>query len=456
MLRRTLRKWRSLLHRVFTAWASFSEAASNKRLVAHRMRYWKAKTMIQAWNKHAVSSMNQRKLKPLVKEAFVRNKTRRYFLVWHETTCLRRSYGWKSKPLKDISLGVSIMNVTWLRLKARTMFCVWHEEVITDRVIDDTRWWRLKYCLRTHFTAWVCYVDSIRLEQNQNDHRRCVSETLQNMKEHDKRIESDTTPQKSSPQPSFKDSQDVYKLTVAKAERAFQRREREAAYQKEKNDLRLEWRMRWEQEENRRIIEVTERTTRWLTSKDGKNNITMYIKMMRQFPSTTPSPAVIALSLFDSKLGHQGLLADAFFEGLERITNSDTIHRSEFEEYLQECECRLSPSEINDICDGDGRGDTNVVNLSALKDALSESHACTGIEGSQWKKYIDPVHQMIVFHNVMENKVLRAPNRQTMKAIATDHFLHHDIIKERRNIYIERKMDLVALEQSINSKVPEF
>jgi hypothetical protein len=431
----------------------YSKAAANKRILEYRMRYWKAKRLIQAWYK-----MHVRTLDFDATDTLVRHKKRKYLLLWHKSTTLLKKYTLNTKKCKDIALATSIINTTRLKLIARQMLLKWWEEVVVFRRICEARIWSRSLSLRSHFKVWQSNVDNRRLQQNQKDHRLLIFEELQRIKsdhENDE-VESSTILDNSSHQLQLaqKHSQDeanrrtAYNLLVNNV-MALHEKDRKARYEQQKRDHHAAWKLKWEQKEKQMVDEAVKRTNIWLRSRDGKDKIMKHLKMMErqlqnpELSSTSTSPASIALSLLDSRMGHKGLLSDELFEELGRRTGR-VITRTAFGDFLTTHQFHLDPKDVRDIFDGVGDDGGKTIKLYALKEAMIESRASSGVEGCQWKKYIDPANQYVVFHNVIQNKKTMdyRLNRRIMREIVMDKLLYTVITKERKRIFVEKKVDL--------------
>ena len=340
---------------------------------------------------------------------------------------MKKTHRWKSRTNKNIALGVGILNVTIFRVLGRKVLLAWHQELITYRMILEARLWSTRYCLKNHFRLWQNFVESEIIKQDQNEHRRFISATLQDMKLGKLNYEKETHHSNVSERPESldlslqkQDRDDVmarrndFTLSMDQAVLEIQKKARKERFERKKQDFHSALKLKWGNEEKARVEKVVNKTNLWLKSQQGKDSVQKYIKKIEReikVPSVTSTePSSIALSILDSKLGQIGLLAEVFFDELEGITADNTTTRQLFEKHLQKYKCDLDPKCIRDIFDGGlGTNDlnNNVASIDALKDALKETTNWIGVEGSRWKKYIHPLHQMIVFHNVPENKVRR-------------------------------------------------
>lgn len=435
------------------------------------MRYWKAKRFILAWQR-----MNSRRLNFDPTDTLVRHKKRKYLLFWYQITSLLKKYKLYTKQSKDVILGTTFVNNTKRKVIARNMLHRWREEVMLFHRICQARRWHRNTSLRNHFRQWQNYVDSSRLSQYQHDHKRFIREELERIRlssDHQKdetiirsRTGSDSSSleNQSSVQGDSHHRRDAesrrkeYNSSVHDIIASMQVKDRKARYEQEKKEFRSAWELEWENKEKQIEDEVVKKTNHWLRSREGKDQTLKRIKLIQrqlQSPDEIISSSIrhggsIALSLLDSRLGHKGLISDDFFD--ELIMRSDgrgAIDSSTFLSVLEHHNLSLRTIDIRDIFEHYGddnvENNTSFIDVHNLKVAMAESRAygSSGIEGCQWKKYVDPVNQYVIFHNVIQGKKVMeySLNRKLLREIAIDQLFYDEITRERRNISVEKKLD---------------
>ena len=371
---------------------------------------------------------------------------------------MKSLYSWQPRRLRNIALGCSLFKTLYFKILTKTMISTWHSEVELYNRIDQARQWNKEYCVRVHLTFWKQSIESCKLQLFQNEYRRLVTATLQEMKTGSN---TDNSHMYIHPDRMERSSIGTRQESTELRSRARQRRtqfileadhlilkeqEEHRGHQREKEKVEYArlWKLKWKNEENRRIAIVKNHTHTWFTSQEGREKLTTFVKAMDrelQFPSIlSTSTSTMALGQLDAKLGQRGLLSDALFENLSGIAKDGKVTVPELHEYLEKRGCGLSYQSIREIFDQVGGTKVTVQDLHKL---VCESRTWTGTEGCKWKRFIDPISQIIVYHNVVEDK--QVPEYKLSKKIKTkiamDHFLSTNIIKERRKVWGERNVD---------------
>jgi len=207
------------------------------------------------------------------------------------------------------------------------------------------------------------------------------------------------------------------------------------------------------------------RVGRWLASKeaDAKERIaSSFVKLKRDFfmPPTLEtvhreevlaSLAYITLARIDSKLFSKGLLGRELFEKLD--TSGDGY--IDFEEMcagIESMDLDLDHSTIRSLFNSIDGGD-GFVSIEELHAALDITYEFMGVKGSPWKMYVSPAHQILVFHNVVEDRVVFEHDmtdkllREIVKAniLAEKEFAERDLILEtKRQDLVERYQHYAA------------
>jgi hypothetical protein len=453
-VRRTIRIWRQLLIKTFKAWMLITKDTRDKRVLEYRMKYWKARRLLLTWSNNYSQLLRYHELKAVAMKYSSHNKQKRYFKSWRRLAHVKSLYCWQPRRLRNIALGCSLFKTLYSKILAKTMISTWHSEVELYNRIVQARQWNKKYCVRVHLAFWKQSIESCKLQLFQNEYRRLVTATLQKMKTgsnthnshmyiHPDRMErSSIGTRQESTELKSRARQRRTEL-ILEANHLILKEQRE----KENVEYARLWKLKWNNEENRRIDIVKNHTQKWFSSQEGREKLTTFVKAMDrelQFPSIlSTSTSTMVLGQLDAKLGHRGLLSDALFENLSVITKDSKVTVPEFHEYLEKRGCGLSYNSIREIFDQVGGTKITVRDLHKL---LRESRTWTGTEGCQWKRFIDPKSEIIVYHNVVEDKqVPEYKLKGKIKTkIAMDHFLSTNIIEERRKVWGERNVDKTA------------
>ncbi len=427
-----------------------------------QIQYWKAHRMMKVWYVRLKAKRHYYDAKVIASMHYPRRKKRRYFSIWHKIYLLRKQYRFETLSRMQVALGISITRGTLNRLKARKVMKMWYQEATVQLRIDHARQWRLKFCKGQCFRAWLNFVDLIRGEMAQNDHRRSVADRMRRLCINESDKEDSSRKLVSCHKGIIKNGVDEaidrrkrYDSLVDEAVLEIQMQERRRRFRKQKEALHNEWTRRWKIEENQRINRTKKNVEAWLKTWEGMNKSMKYTKMLQRdlnFPASTLSTSCtdIALCILDSHIGHRGVLSEVFFEELDNISRDNILSRDRFEQHLKDTAIPLTLHQSRDIFEGvEPLTNDYVTSVTALKKAMYNTYKSHGQESSRWKKYIDPAHNTCVLHNVIEGKKIMDfhLDRQTLKAVARDYFLSREIVDERRKIQDERKSDFECANQ---------
>lgn len=420
--------------------------------------------MLQSWDMMRRYS----KMEYMTLDSLVRHKKRKYLFAWKAIAKFRKSHALKPHLSKDIALATSMVNVIEQRLLKKKHFIHWYQEVTIARQISEGKVWHHHFSVRHHFKLWLSFVDRKRLEPHQRNHRRAVVEMLKQITtaetartysdDHgdDKPLSSQLSEQLSRQNKEEAISRrTTYDQSVGNSIAEYQESNRRRKCEEQRRADELAWNLKWNEKEERQIHEVIQKANIWLRSGEGKDGIKKHIKKiereLRNPGADDMPPTMIALSLLDSVLGHKGILSEVFFEDLRKSSKSGDITRSEFQKCLEKHDLlTFSKLLVRDIFDDDEK-DVESKRVKDLKSDMDKTRTWCGVEGSQWKKYIDPVNQIIVFHNIVMGKKIEEYrlDRRLLRQLASDHFMYTAIINERKKVLYEMKIDrsqMVAIE----------
>jgi len=410
------------------------------------MWFWKARRLMLSWSQTVQDSKTYRELKAVEEELSSWNRKKRYLRLWKRVTREKTIYSWQPRQLRKIALGCSLVNNSWKKALSKKLLSKWHNEVELHHRFQHQKRRHKEYCLRFHFTLWKQSIENSKLQKLQTNHQRSVLSIMQEMNKGSS-IERNS-------EYALSDQNELY--SNRKEQESAEMRARALKRQLEDADLSLllkeqekskthqcSQQLKWANDENRRLGVVKVETEKWFSSQDGREMVTQFVKTLErelQFPSVlSTSPSTIALSCLDSKLGDRGLVSDDFFEGLETAAKDGKVNVSELHDYVEKQKCRLPSSSIQEIFDGEIG--TRIA-VQDLKKRLNESRSWAGTaEGCQWKRFIDPIRQTIGYHNFVENKIIfeHKLSKKNKIAIARDHYLSTNIVRERKLMWRERR-----------------
>lgn len=351
-----------------------------------------------------------------------------------------------------------MLRIIRFSMMKKSLFHLWIAEVKAQQRMEWAFEMRCFMMIKRCFSKWNTYSYEMILKRKEAEHKRWATNTIQTLKKSFK-VETDMD-EIIQPEEEKESKVAIIRKTFnADFDQSIIEAQIEAKrkrFAKEMKDLVSSWNKKWNQIEKNRVREVTKCTEKWLKTKEGQNHIIKYVKKV-ELELRTPSPessdqVCINLSVLDAKLADMGILSDAFFEKLLNFCEDDgLIYRESFMSYLDEIGTEMTISQIRDIFNGVGyeNNQTQYMKLGVLQDRMRATYSYIGSEGTRYKKFVSKCHGMLAFHNVATNKMVleHEMTKKKMRLVAFDHFVAHNVIKERRKIYKEKKKDYISILQ---------
>ncbi len=199
------------------------------------------------------------------------------------------------------------------------------------------------------------------------------------------------------------------------------------------------------------------RVAKWMKSKevDAKEKLAKAFKNLRRDFYTPPtienvfretqlnSEANIALSIIDGKLFSRGILGRELFERFDE-SGDGYITYDEFLNGIESMDLKIEHSWIRSIVksiDTEGDGYISVEELTA---AMDRTYQYNGVRGSPWKMYVSIAHQILCFHDVVNDVIIfeHEMKDKKLKEIVRANFLAEAEFKERDIILDMKRKDL--------------
>ena len=314
----------------------------------------------------------------------------------------------------NLRIGFGMLRKTYSFLIAKECLYDWKDEVLLCKKIEVARSWNRRSLMKRHLSKWNIWFQHQRQLKIERDHRRYVSEVFAKMEL--------SKIQRGNHQPV--QNEECVKMEDTRKNRALHRRteynnEIDSSLledQKLQKTLRFlhkkkvqmeDFEAEWKRKEVKRINDAKAMTEAWFKMQEGKEQLLKFVNQMKrdlQFPTKTfTSFSQVMLAKLDSLLVAKGILFEDF---LSRIDKDGTITVQSFVTLVKDLELNLPEPSIYELFDELGNSPaTSKVEKQQVVSSLEESRTWCGIEGTQWKRFIDPIQNVIVYQHIVEDKV---------------------------------------------------
>lgn len=411
--------WNDVLYKSFEAWAKITKEEARSRLLTLRMLYWRVQRTLRVWRLKVVITSSLKTFFRYICELHTLHKKRRCFKHWNLMRKIHNACHLTSDAFKSKALALTMVRIGRFNIMRSRFFSVWKDEIKLDLKLIWAFEWHCMMLKKQSFFIWRDNSIQRNLKRKEAEHKRWAITAIQSIQV--SKSDNNEVDKPKPQQPSLKNSQQAAKVSQARAKIASQfdkevlkkqQNDRRMRYKREKLKLSDDWKHKWNKIEKDRVVQIVDKTNKWLTTKQGQNDV---LKELRRIESLLKSPPpclsqsnLIALSLLDGKLGQKGILVDSFLGGLrERTDDEDMIRQDEFEHYLITLGIRMTPSLVREIFNEVELKDKakRKIHLHQIENRFKETYQHFGTQGSRYKKYISQCHGMITFHDVYTNMV---------------------------------------------------
>jgi hypothetical protein len=409
---------------VLSAWWVYTQESSRSRLVAMRMMYWKAKKIIDGWKRRVIRSKYLKNMCIHLNVLHELIKVRKSFKLWGLNQKIDKACFLQSDAYKSKMLGLTLLRIALMKLLKKKMLQSWIEELKVQRRIELSVEYRCYVTLKATFVTWKLHAHQKILKRKGVDHRRWAEATIQTLviscieqdkengemededetiiKQHDR--ERDTTRNKMNQMRKAMTGALDSKII------ALQNEARRKRCEQDKNDFISTLDERWYDIETVEVNKALKKTTIWLKTKEGKNEIEKFLKRIGielQSPAADLcNHALINSSILDGKLASVGILSDIFYEKLLLLGDNDLIHRDSFECYLTKIGINLTSSQMRSfVVDRGAHNKNQYINIFHLRKQIEKTYKYFGVEGSRYKRFVNVCHGILGFYDVETNEV---------------------------------------------------
>jgi len=439
MLRGAVQLWIHSQYKTFYAWLRYCETRKRLKKNTLWMLCWKGKQYSHHWRTAAIESIVWKKRFAASSSMYLQQKLIDCFSRWLRFVGvqkkIRKSCYALSDEFKGISAGFGYLRSIWCKIKARLYFNLWHFETSFQHKYESACHWHRQQRLRFVFTSLKEFVkrecskrtrEHLASEQ-QNWLIQLISEVNANvaqLKEENREAhqEANTPKEMMHSKKKALERRKAFAMPTEKQLLAIQQQQRKERIAIEMSNLVSNWEDKWKRLSMVRNAECISRTIKWMNSPDSNSVLHKMLKeLQRDFfaPPSVPnrrrenqlnSSTLMYLSILDGNLAYAGTIPDEFFEMLhKRYSKRGAISKNSFKDALNALGVDFHESRITELFDGLCENELSkngtVIQLEELRKQLLCSYEFHGVRGSPWKQYISPAHQIMLLHNVVNDKV---------------------------------------------------
>lgn len=427
MLRRACKILNSSIRKYFSAWKAHTDRKKKHMQNELWMLYWKVKRAMRRWKATVSEIALWRKHLILSKDLYVRSRTKKMFHAWiRYTLCqqkIDRSCKIQSFRFKSMKAGARICRCIFNRLKMRRMFFRWQDEVFLQIKWDYACEWhqarKQLVCFR-HYKKITEEGKTCR-ERNRKatEQQKWLNKMICDIEEEVQRMKAEYLKPRPPPDSKLSEakarsiqrrradnmSSDRYALAIQRE----QRRNRVTA---QMEDIVTKWEEKWTEENTLAVSVCHSRASAWVSNPKNKQSLLKLVRECERDFYLSPSietdkreqmlgsDACICMAIIDGKLAHAGLVPDDLFDKLEQTGKEKLTTYQQFIGTLESFGIAVDSLLVRSLFKPN-----KVASMDALKRTMLSTYEFLGLEGTLWKKYISPAHQILMYHNVISNEV---------------------------------------------------
>ena len=409
MLKKSVEQWKLLLDN-----SPALDIEDEIMLLQWRIRYWKADRLLRTWKLQTEVELESVSQSKRALKHYSEYQLRKNFSLWRRLFVFKKNYRWKPRVDMNLSLGMSKLRKTYSFLIAKECLHKWKDEVLLLQKIEWASSWNRNSLMKYHLSKWISWFQHQRNLKIERYHRRYVSEMFAKMELSEIQSRNDQPVQIEA----------CMEVGESRKTKALQRRTeynneidisllKDQKLQKtlcllQKRQAQMEnFEAEWKRKEGERINDTKATTEVWFKMQEGKEQLLKFVNQMKreiQFPTKTSTPfGQVILAKLDALLTAKGVLVEDF---LSRLDKDGTITVQSFVALVKDLELSLPENPIYELFDELGNSlATSKVEKQQIVSSIEESRTWCGIEGTQWKRFIDPIQNVIVYHHIVEDKV---------------------------------------------------
>lgn len=178
--------------------------------------------------------------------------------------------------------------------------------------------------------------------------------------------------------------------------------------------LKRKFRKDWEKRMRDGLRDANMRAERFLQSEEAKPTLRARFKKLKADALAAPSPENmerekrmadrknILLLWLQERMDAQNMSLSMLFYGFDDSSKGYLTH-DEFRKMVAELEINIPDTFVTDLIEAVDRKNENIISVQAIEKSM-EDLKYLGVEGSNWKHYIDPAQNVFVYHNLREDR----------------------------------------------------
>ena len=425
--------------RFFCLWKEYKNYKIFEKRNQLWMLYWKAQRKLQYWHTKTQRIIEYKRLLNRVEIMGKINTMRRFLRLWkkynHVVCKIRSACDHMDETYKKMSAGIGHLRIMWnyykVRIYMRKWFIYMFDGKQWDKALDFCQMGLKKKCFRVLRKEAKLEIQRRKLERDADSQQRWLFDTFNAMDaqlmdmmkqmEESRRFDEDQKRKEYNYNIEMRMQREkAEKKTKERYIKEVQQEARRSRVLSQTTDLiasfEKEWRTKFVLMEN----ETNRKTDVFLKRAESKEFLLKELKNLKKdffmLPSSEnekrekmlSSIPNICMSIIDGKLFHKNVLINEFVDKLEKIesengaiTYDDLCYT--ITEYQIEVDTSLKTSLFEEINIHSSRNDQVLPMTEKLMICLRNSQLYNGVQGSPWKKYVSPAHQILLYHNVVED-----------------------------------------------------
>jgi len=455
-------------------WKDFKNNEVLRKKSSEWMVMWLTQLRLRQWKCKAKKNVSVYYKNQLAEEKGKHKRLERYFHQWMKYIIVTRriSFACKytSREFKRMNHGFGLLRVLCQQANLRLYFATWSCITHMERKMEEARQFSEMKQIKRSFILFKetskVNIKERRNEKKAADQQNWLLRQLNEIELYALRQKLEIEEEKNLGE-QRKQHETLYSDNmVQQKKRAEQKTEdkytRDVQEEKRRNRaatqkvalmslLENEWTLKREKMEKENIMQMG----LFLKNPASKEIISKALKSLKRdffYPSSKEKENVedtlvslphICASVIDGKLFKNGILVNDFvmniyqkngatprltFVEFLNLIKSFNIDVSNF--LIRSLYMEVSSNDVNDIANDDRR----LIEIDKLQLCFSQSFVHNGEQGSPWKRYISPAHQVLLYHNVVNDKKVMdyEMNNKIFREIVHENLRTASLLKMRK------------------------
>ena len=492
----------------FQTWKEFTIIQERNRRNHLWMLYWSTQNYLHWWKRYTNVRKEYQTKRGIIYKMARRNTLQKFFAMWKKYCTVihkvRRACAATDMNHKRIDAGLGHLRLLYRQYQKRVYFQIWFFRVYMEQCWEKACCFYKDLIMKRSFQALRQYaqqsINEWKREQDAQKQQKWLQQVFEEVDTHILQMKQQQIQQQEQKE-NEKILEESYiqhmvqqrNLAQTKAKDRYIR-EVQAEARKGRVDLQRlallsSFEEEWDQKFHRMEQESHARVNKWLHQPASKEILQKELKILERDFFMPPSIetlereqilsslANICLSMMDGQLFHKGWLMDDFVDKLKAWNGSHHHHHHHHQ-------FPSSNIELQDLCyitesfgiqieksmlrslyieitnqkhnnndskqanieneNYDSSSFCRVVDIEKLQRFINHSFQYNGVQGSPWKKYISPAHDIMLFHNVISNVQIMdyEMNSKILIDIVNANIRAKHLVKDRIQFRVEKAQSL--------------